>query len=109
MICYFHSRTIQQTINMILYGGQKYSQKNYCRSPLMYEWHDKQYFGAAHGIVGILFILLSAGDKYISSEQLDDLIRPSIDYLIKVMFESGNLPSSKGSERDRLVLVSIIM
>lgn len=26
--------------------------------PLMYEWHGKKYLGAAHGIAGILFVLI---------------------------------------------------
>ena len=26
----------------------------------MYEWHDKQYLGAAHGLAGILVMLLQA-------------------------------------------------
>ena len=27
-------------------------------SPLMYSWHDKQYIGAAHGLAGIMTILM---------------------------------------------------
>lgn len=27
-------------------------------SPLLWEWHDKIYFGAAHGMAGILYMLL---------------------------------------------------
>jgi hypothetical protein len=32
--------------------------------PLMYEWHGKKYLGAAHGIAGILFVLIQV--KFIS-------------------------------------------
>jgi hypothetical protein len=27
-------------------------------SPLMFEWHESYYLGAAHGIAGILYLLL---------------------------------------------------
>ena len=26
--------------------------------PLMYEWHEKKYFGAAHGLAGIFYMLM---------------------------------------------------
>lgn len=27
-------------------------------SPLLWQWHDKIYLGAAHGVAGILYLLL---------------------------------------------------
>ena len=94
-------KTIQKTVDMIIQCGQVYSEKNQCKSPLMYEWHEKQYFGMAHGLAGILMMLLQAGDRYLSKDQIDNLIKPSINFLISTILESGNVPSSQGSPRDR--------
>lgn len=33
-------------------------QKKTDRCPLLYEWHQKQYVGAAHGMAGIYYILM---------------------------------------------------
>ena len=88
-------------VDKILHSGQVGSKKFNSPVPLMYEWHDKKYYGAAHGICGILFMLLQAGDKYISDDQSNDLIRPTIDYLQSTMFTSGNMPSSGGSDKDK--------
>lgn len=39
-------------------SGIKNSKKHESPSPLMYEWHRTEYLGAAHGISGILQMLL---------------------------------------------------
>lgn len=33
-------------------------QKKTDRCPLLYEWHKKQYIGAAHGLAGIFYMLM---------------------------------------------------
>ena len=38
-----------------------------------------------------------------TSEELEELVRPTVDGLATLVFSSGNLPSSLGSTRDRLV------
>lgn len=50
------------------------------KCPLMYQWHDSYYLGAAHGISGILYLLLQA-KNYLTEDELNDLIKPTIDYL----------------------------
>jgi hypothetical protein len=32
------------------------------RCPLLYEWHGKRYYGAAHGLAGIYALLIQARD-----------------------------------------------
>lgn len=68
----------------------------------MFEWHNKHYLGAAHGLSGIMYILLQA-PHYLSKTELNELIRPTIDYLMKTRYPSGNFMSSLGSDIDRLV------
>ena len=39
----------------------------------------------------------------LSEDELNNLVRPSIDWLMSLSYSSGNLPSSIGSKSDRLV------
>lgn len=49
---------IEKVINGILKSGKQFSVKEKSDSPLLWQWHDKVYFGAAHGMAGILYMLL---------------------------------------------------
>lgn len=69
------------------------------RCPLMYEWHGKRYWGAAHGLAGIMHVLM---DMELNVDQLED-VKGTLCYMIKNRFRSENYPSSEGSESDRLV------
>ena len=68
---------IEETFEMIITEGRKEAKECKSRSPLMFQWHEKHYYGAAHGLIGILFVLLQAGDKYLSYPE----IKSSIDYI----------------------------
>ena len=48
---------IVEVATMILDIGEKQREANY-NSPVMYTWHGKHYLGAAHGLAGILTLLL---------------------------------------------------
>lgn len=41
--------------------------------------------------------------NYVTKKELDDLIKPALDYLLTLRYKSGNLPSSLCSEPDHLV------
>ena len=53
----------------ILESGKSLSRNEDLSSkcPLMYAWHGKKYYGAAHGPSGILTVLLQVGES-ISAE-----------------------------------------
>ncbi|XP_033225591.1 lanC-like protein 2 [Belonocnema kinseyi] len=93
---------IKQVIASILKSGRIYSMRKHSKSPLMYAWHDKEYLGGAHGLGGILYLLLQAR-HYLSQSELKDEIEPSLKYLQKLRFPSGNFPSSVGNESDKLI------
>lgn len=93
---------IREVIMIIMDHGRSLAAKDKCKAPLKFEWHDKNYFGAAHGTAGILYILLQA-KEYLNADDLKNYVRPSIDNLIECCFKSGNLMSSEGSATDRLV------
>jgi len=96
------SNIIRQVVDAILRSGQQMSAEVQSRSPLMYAWHDKVYLGAAHGMSGILTVLLQARDV-ITPAELIELIKPSVEYVLNTAFQNGNFPSSKGNDKDRLV------
>lgn len=69
-----------QIIESILLNGQNMAQAGRFKCPLMYQWHESYYLGAAHGLSGILYLLLQTKD-YLTEEELHNLIKPTIDYL----------------------------
>ncbi|KAM9839878.1 lanC-like protein 2 [Aulostomus maculatus] len=96
--------TITKVVTAIVESGKNLSaeQKKTERCPLLYEWHKKQYVGAAHGLAGILYMLMQPGAK-MQPDSLSELVRPTIDYVRHKKFRSGNFPSSLSNESDRLV------
>lgn len=96
--------TITKVATAIVESGKNMSaeQKKTDRCPLLYEWHKKQYIGAAHGLAGIYCMLMQPAAK-VHPDMLSELIRPSIDYVRHKKFRSGNFPSSLSNESDRLV------
>ena len=69
----------------------------------MYTWHGKHYLGAAHGLAGILTLLLQI-PLPVLRPHLSSLVQPAVDYLLGLQLPSGNLPSSlESSHGDRLM------
>ncbi|KAJ6752090.1 hypothetical protein OIU85_002509 [Salix viminalis] len=69
------------------------------KCPLLYEWHGKRYWGAAHGMSGIMLVLM---DLELTPDEVED-VKGTLRYMIKNHFPSGNYPSSEGNESDCLV------
>ncbi|XP_071650632.1 lanC-like protein 2 isoform X2 [Temnothorax longispinosus] len=90
---------IKKVVSSIINSGISYASSTHSQSPLMYSWHNKEYIGAAHGLAGILYLLL----QYLTQVQIDNYIKPSLYYLQKLQFSSGNFPSSMGNSSDKLV------
>ncbi len=94
---------LRNIIDIILTSGiQKAKKRKDNSPPLMYHWHKKTYIGAAHGISGILYILLQA-KHLLKQDELNFLIKPTIDFIASLKFESGNYPSSLENCNDHLV------
>ncbi|KAF3442125.1 hypothetical protein FNV43_RR16041 [Rhamnella rubrinervis] len=88
---------MRTVVDEIIKAGKKLAKKGRC--PLMYEWHGKKYWGAAHGLAGIMHVLM---DMELKPDEVED-VKGTLRYMIKNRFPSGNYPSSEGSESDRLV------
>ncbi|BDA45484.1 LanC-like protein 2 [Coccomyxa sp. Obi] len=99
-------KTIVQQI--VTEGSREAARVNYNNMPLLWQWHGKYYLGAAHGVTGILHTLLLACDVFDPRElfpglDLLELIRQTTKVLAHEAMKSGNLPSSLGTDDDRLV------
>lgn len=56
---------VEQEVVTILDAGQKDS-RSASDSPLLFTWHGKHYLGAAHGLAGILTVLLQVRVRWFS-------------------------------------------
>lgn len=51
-------KMLHQVVTLIIKCGNMYSTSKKYETPLMYAWHETEYIGAAHGLAGILYLLL---------------------------------------------------
>lgn len=99
-----NERTILKVCDAILKSGAKLAREDHSRIPLKYTWHGKEYIGAAHGYIGILYMLLQPQlQKHDLIQQASATIKESIDQLMSIRYPSGNFPSSVGSQSDKLI------
>nr|GLL47073.1 hypothetical protein DM860_011248 [Ipomoea trifida] len=90
------SSKMRAVVDDVIRSGRKMAKG---RCPLMYEWHGKKYWGAAHGLAGIMHVLM---DMELKPDEVED-IKCTLRFMIRNRFPSGNYRSSEGSESDRLV------
>ncbi|XP_055927362.1 lanC-like protein 3 isoform X2 [Argiope bruennichi] len=76
----------------IVHAGVNYSRRHRSPCPLMYAYHGTEYLGAAHGLSGILQVLLGFPKFLQRYPDAESLIKRSIDWLLSVQCPSGNFP-----------------
>ncbi|XP_065053883.1 lanC-like protein 2 isoform X2 [Rhopilema esculentum] len=95
---------LSQVCQSIIKSGSTNAGVSHAGIPLKYEWHEKEYIGAAHGYLGILFQLLHPDLLKLDVVQSSlNLIKETLDIVIDMRFQSGNFPSSVGNNNDKLV------
>jgi hypothetical protein len=60
--------------------------------PLMYEWHQKTYLAGAHGVSGILSVLLDV-PHLLDDDSVKRDIKSTLDFIIQLQFPSHNFPT----------------
>ncbi|KAJ4840635.1 LanC-like protein gcl2 [Turnera subulata] len=90
--------TIRAVADEIIKHGRAFPKKG--GSPLMYEWYGERYWGAAHGLAGIMHVLM---DVELKPDEVED-VKATLRYMINNRFTSGNYAASE-ADRDRDVLV----
>nr|XP_022310754.1 lanC-like protein 2 [Crassostrea virginica] len=94
---------VMKIVDTIFESGISLAREEKWQHPLMYRYHEKHYYGAAHGMAGILYLLLTTKEPSLQ-KRIDSLVKPTVDYMLTLQFSSGNCPSSlQSSSRDRLV------
>ena len=91
-----NKEVIARVVEAVLKSGEAMAKREKCSHPLMFEWHDKAYLGAAHGLAGIYFMLLQVKVPSLQ-DHIRRQVRPCIDFMLTLRFASGNCPSSLGS------------
>ncbi|XP_054169253.1 glutathione S-transferase LANCL1-like [Oppia nitens] len=94
---------IRLIVDAIIKSGQKTAQKDKIadKCPLMYYWYNTPYLGAAHGVMGIMAVLLEA-KSYLTDNELNH-IKKTIDFILTLRLPSGNYPSALDDMSDVLV------
>ncbi|KAI4322658.1 hypothetical protein L6164_022330 [Bauhinia variegata] len=85
-------------VGEIIKNGRALGRKG--RYPLMFEWYGERYWGAAHGLAGIMHVLM---DMELKPDEIED-VKGTLKYMINKRFPSGNYPASE-EDRERDVLV----
>ncbi|PRD21592.1 UNVERIFIED_CONTAM: LanC-like protein 3-like protein [Trichonephila clavipes] len=83
---------IDALCSAIIQSGVQYSKKYRSPCPLMYAYYKTEYLGAAHGLSGILQMLLSFPSFLQKRLDAEQLIKESVDYFLTLQLPSGNFP-----------------
>ncbi|XP_031624740.1 lanC-like protein 3 homolog isoform X2 [Contarinia nasturtii] len=95
----FSSEAIVELCESVVKSGRQYSKERRSTFPLMYQYHGTEYLGAAHGLSGILHMLLespwfsidSSGAIPIPKDYEAD-IKDTIDAFLALQDSEGNFP-----------------
>lgn len=90
---------LQRLASIIIESGRSYAHRKKKKVSLMYQYHGREYLGAAHGISAILFSLLTVP---LSVNDLRD-VKSTIDAILKLQDEEGNFPSKFDKPEAHLV------
>ncbi|OMP07868.1 Lanthionine synthetase C-like protein [Corchorus olitorius] len=93
------STITRAVVDEIIENGRALAKKG-GGSPLMFEWYGEKYWGAAHGLAGIMHVLM---DMELKPDEIED-VKGTLRYMITNRFPSGNYPASEQDRnRDELV------
>lgn len=90
--------TQRPVVEQIIKNGRSLGRKGGC--PLMFEWYGEKYWGAAHGLAGIMHVLM---DMELKPDEIED-VKGTLKYLMRNRFPSGNYPVSE-DDKSKDVLV----
>ncbi|CAI9764342.1 unnamed protein product [Fraxinus pennsylvanica] len=75
------------------------------RCPMMYELHGKKYWGAAHGLAGIMYVLMGMDLK---PDELED-VKGTLSYIIKNRFPGETILQVKEVIRTVLCIGAMVL
>ncbi|XP_066998534.2 lanC-like protein 3 [Anabrus simplex] len=83
---------IHDICNSIIQSGRTYSQRYRSPCPLMFAYYEVEYLGAAHGLCSILQMLMSFPNFIHSDPSIENDVKASVDFLLKLQTRNGNFP-----------------
>ncbi|XP_023238201.1 lanC-like protein 3 [Centruroides sculpturatus] len=95
--------------NVMIQSGKEYARRHRSQSPLMYAYYDTEYLGAAHGLSGILQMLLSFPEFLSRNPEAEQTIKGAVDFMLNLQTANGNFPCAMDEvthprpEREELV------
>ncbi|PIK45712.1 putative lanC-like protein 3-like isoform X5 [Apostichopus japonicus] len=92
-------QSINEICMTIVEVGRQTAKKLSSASPLMYQYHNTQSLGAAHGLSGILFALLNFPAFIKSDASVERDVKAAVDYFLAIQAEDGNFATVVGEER----------
>lgn len=93
------SDDLQKLSAIIINSGRDYSKRHKLNVPLMYQYHGREYLGAAHGISAILLSLLM---HPLNGKDLEG-VRTTIDAILDLQDKNGIFPSKFNKPDSNLV------
>ncbi|KAJ9550181.1 hypothetical protein OSB04_014226 [Centaurea solstitialis] len=84
-------------VDKIVENGRKLGATTTC--PLMFEYNGERYWGAAHGLAGVMHVLMNFE---LAPDVLAD-VKATLKYMINNRFSSGNYPREEDKRKDDLV------
>lgn len=79
---------IKKVSDLLVAHGTKLAQSIGPDPPLMYSFVNTKYLGAAHGLAGVVYLLLCSAELRCNSETMDSL-KACVNYLQRVKLPSG--------------------
>ncbi|RWS29093.1 lanC-like protein 3 [Leptotrombidium deliense] len=84
--------TIKSLGTATVNSGRNYaSRRGFTNCPLMYSYFDTEYIGAAHGVAGILQVLLET-PSLLSETDIERDIKKTVDFILSLQTPTGNFP-----------------
>lgn len=96
----FDGRKIQPIVETMLKSGRDYSEEVNSQFSLMYQYHNSEYLGAAHGLSTILQMMLQSNIEEITN---NSYLKRSINELLSLQSPNGNFQTKTKTNSKELV------
>ncbi|KAM3725970.1 LanC-like protein [Dirofilaria immitis] len=83
-------------VSKIIASGRSYAASKRFKVPLMYQYHGRHYLGAAHGLMGILQMLICF-IEFLDEDAKSDVFE-TLDWILSLQLKNGNIPSKVEEE-----------
>ena len=94
--CEISDGILTQIGELIQKRGQRCSERERSKCPLLFEFYDTKYLGAAHGLGGIFYLLFFLRDRV---PGLPPLLAQSAEFMLQQLSPDGNTARALGEQK----------